>query len=40
MTMNRIKLTIFTLGCSLATALAQNTVAPAPIPVFHDARDR
>jgi alpha-L-fucosidase len=29
--MNRIKLTIFALGCSLAPALAQNGAAPAPI---------
>src|SRR5512133_3222236 len=32
MKINRIKLTAFTLGCSLAVTLAQNSVAPAPIP--------
>jgi alpha-L-fucosidase len=29
---NRTKLTIFALGCSLATAFAQNPAGPAPIP--------
>lgn len=32
MKINPIKLIAFTLGCSLAVTLAQNSVAPAPIP--------
>src|SRR5665213_1103584 len=32
MKLNRTKLSLFALGCSLATSLAQNAVAPAPIP--------